>query len=83
MGKPEPEQIYELGWDDKLDFGKHKGLTVQEVFDNNPGWISWSVAEQILFYNKEVIQQLAAWEFNSTEMPDSFDVWEDDLNNRY
>ena len=80
-GKSNQREIHELGWNDMIDFGKNKGLTVREVFDKSPGWISWSVSEQILFYSCDVIQELAQWETNQTDMPDAYDVWEVDEDN--
>lgn len=29
----------------KMPFGKHKGLTVKEIIDNHPGWITWALRE--------------------------------------
>ena len=33
---------------DKLDFGKYKDMTVEDVIDEDPGYIQWAVANTAL-----------------------------------
>jgi hypothetical protein len=40
MAKPIPPVFY-LSYEDKLDFGKHKGKTLREVLISDYGYILW------------------------------------------
>lgn len=32
-----------LDLDDTVTFGKHKGLTVEDVMEVDPGWLKWAM----------------------------------------
>lgn len=50
LGEPtaEPTKIY--GLNDTLDFGKHKGETLQEVIHNDFGWVEWAISNSEHFF---------------------------------
>lgn len=53
----------ELGPNDKLPFGKHKGQTVADVLKLDPGWLAWLRAERQVqnrqnFFTKPVDDQI-------------------------
>lgn len=46
-----------LGFDSVFAFGKHKGSTVSDVLDDDPGYIEWAIDKGIKF-DPDVIE---AW----------------------
>jgi hypothetical protein len=76
----------------ELDFGKHKGKTLQEVFEDNPGYIDWCLKNVGFFeVDEETLDDLEklnpgfrfskkAWDTNDAKInyePDPPDPWED------
>ena len=50
LGEPTTEPIKVYGLNDVLDFGKHKGKTLQEVISSDWGWIEWAADSSDRFY---------------------------------
>lgn len=50
LGEPTTEPIKVYGLNDVLDFGKHKGKTLQEVISSDWGWIEWAADNSDRFY---------------------------------
>jgi hypothetical protein len=50
LGEPTTEPIKVYGLNDVLDFGKHKGKTLQEVISSDWGWIEWAADYSDRFY---------------------------------
>jgi len=59
LGEPtvEPAKIY--GLQDELDFGKHKGETVEEVVHSDFAWIKWAIvnSDHFLCDVEEIIEE--------------------------
>jgi hypothetical protein len=45
----------------RFDFGKHKGLTIKEVYRINPGYIDWIIREDVSRNKVELRQALELW----------------------
>ena len=50
LGEPTTEPVKVYGLNDVLDFGKHKGKTLQEVINTDWKWVEWAVDNSDRFY---------------------------------
>lgn len=41
MSRPNNRKLYHLN--SVLTFGLHKGLTISEIINKNPGWLHWAI----------------------------------------
>ena len=46
-----------LELDDELEFGKHQGLTVSDILENDAEYIEWLISEGVEF-SDEVIEKI-------------------------
>ena len=44
-----------FGPEDKLTFGKWKGMTIRYVIEMAPGYIEWAMEEGVILLNKEAL----------------------------
>ncbi len=44
-----------LRLDDTIEFGKHKGADVEDLIDDDPGWLAWAYENDVVEFDSEVI----------------------------
>jgi hypothetical protein len=44
-----------LTFESVLPFGKHKGKTVNEVIEEEPGWVVWAARDNVLTFDNDVL----------------------------
>ena len=54
----------DLDWQDVLSFGKHKGETVGNVFDNDPSYLDYLIEHNIAYFCAHVVAALDSNDFN-------------------
>lgn len=56
--KPEPKKRKAacMSLDSTFNFGKHIGLTVQEVIENHKSYIDWAVDKEVIELNEEAFE---------------------------
>lgn len=47
-----------LDWQDPLPFGKYKGRTVGEVFDEDPGYLRWMLDKTGVWFVGHVVKSI-------------------------
>lgn len=47
------------GLDDLFSFGKHKGNQVEDVIEDDPGYIAWVVENGVCEFDEEVLELIA------------------------
>ena len=54
-----------MGLEDRFNFGKHgpqrsraEGLTLEAVIDSDPGWIEWSIKNNVVPYTREAVEYM-------------------------
>lgn len=48
----------ELGRYDKLDFGKNKGVSVQELIEEDPSYLLWAIGKDIVTVPEGVLKDI-------------------------
>jgi hypothetical protein len=43
---------------DKFEFGKHKGLTIEQVLEEEPHYILWAIRNNVLVFDNSVVSNL-------------------------
>jgi hypothetical protein len=49
----------EMGLDDVFMFGKHDGLTVEEVIEDDPYYICWCCHNDVVEFDEEVHEMIS------------------------
>lgn len=47
-----------LDFEDEMPFGKHKGETVAEVIDDDPGYMVWLLSEDKCSFTDDVTREI-------------------------
>ena len=52
----------DLGVDDRLNFGKHRGKLIGDILEDDPSYLAWVVDENIraIEFDEEVMQELSS-----------------------
>ena len=48
----------QLRLDDGLNFGKHRGCEVEDLLDDDPGWLAWIYEQDDDIFDCEVIEEM-------------------------
>lgn len=48
----------DLRLDDFLYFGKHKGMQVEDLLDDDPGYLCWLYEENAEIFDSEVLKEM-------------------------
>lgn len=73
-----PSQI--ISWNFKFEFGKHKGLTVEEVYHADPGYLYWAEKNIEWFFLKKEIRDLVIDALSYDYHHDSFHPLDSDMD---
>ncbi len=49
-----------------FSFGKHKGKTVEEILDHEPGYFGWLMNADFPRYTKKILTQIRLRKFNNS-----------------
>ena len=48
-----------LGLDDLFNFGKHEGSQVEDIIEDDPGYIEWLVTNEVVEFDEETLERIA------------------------
>jgi len=49
----------EIGLQDTFKFGKHKGEQVEDVMQDDPGYIAWTAENDVVDYDEEAMEMIS------------------------
>lgn len=48
-----------MGLQDEFTFGKHRGQQLEDVIEDDPGYIEWCVGNDIVEFEEDALERIA------------------------